>query len=73
MSENKPSAPGQSEGQIALLNRLRRSPIPLVYGRSGWRPEGSLPRPATRADFDAVLRLGLARIDGDVLKLAEHA
>lgn len=52
-----------TDGQTTLLNRLRRSPFPVVYGRNGWRPAGSLPKPATRADFDALLKNGHARID----------
>ncbi|WP_157645464.1 hypothetical protein [Burkholderia ubonensis] len=54
-----------SVGAQALLKRLARSPIPVVYGRGGWRPT-SLPKPAKKADLDAVIKAGLAKIDSKV-------
>ena len=52
------------DGAQALLKRLQRSPIPVVYGRNGWRPATSLPKPAKMADVDTVIKAGLAKIDG---------
>lgn len=62
-----------TDGQSALLKRLHRSPLPVVYGRAGWRPAVSLPKPATKADFDALIVAKLARVIGGNLVAVEQS
>jgi hypothetical protein len=54
-----------SEGERALLKRLRQKPIRITYRRDGWRADGSLPAPATMADLNALIRDRFARVDHD--------
>ena len=55
-----------SDGEKAILRRLKKQPIELYWGRNGWVPD-RLPKPAKRADFDrickrAVVEIKLARL-----------
>lgn len=52
-----------SPGQQKLLQVLERNALEAVYGRNGWRLV-RLPSGFKRADFDAVLKSGKARITG---------
>lgn len=52
-----------SPGQQKLLQVLERNALEAVYGRNGWRLV-CLPSGVKRADFDAVLKSGKARITG---------
>lgn len=54
---------GQTEGMKAILARVKRSPLPLIYARNGWRSAVTLPKPAKRDDFGALLKSGLVRIE----------
>jgi hypothetical protein len=63
----------QTEGMKAILARVRRAPLPLVYGGNGWRAAVTLPKPATRADFDALLKSGAVRIESGNLVPASEA
>jgi hypothetical protein len=54
-----------SDGEKALLRRLRQKPIRITYRRDGWRTEGSLPAPATMTDLNALIRDRFARVDHD--------
>ncbi|KVN83440.1 hypothetical protein WJ68_16130 [Burkholderia ubonensis] len=66
------SMTAQTEGMKAILARVKRSPLPLVYGRNGWRAAVALPKPAKRADLEALLKSRLVRIvAGNLLPASE--
>ncbi|WP_043005194.1 hypothetical protein [Comamonas testosteroni] len=52
-----------TSGQMKLLEVLQIHPLEAVYARSGWRLL-RMPAGVKRADFDALLKSGKARITG---------